>query len=314
MRISIIVAALSALALGALSVPGCGGETGTGTTVTAESACESLAKALCGRANTCAPFTTQLGYGEVATCEERVGPRCLLTPDLAGATITPEEIQACADAYSGQTCTDAFIGLAPEACRLPGEKADGATCAVGVQCKGGVCRTTGEGQCGSCVTPLAAGAACDVATDVCEAGLFCSAAKKCEAPAEKGEACTPELPCEGGLSCNSGICGSPLPEGGDCSAGQTCDFTVGLFCNGKTKQCTPVGIANLGEACGFDQDTGGIVLCEADVECDFAASKCIAKLKEGDACTIDAQTGSSHCATGFQCVSGKCSVGYATCN
>lgn len=75
-----------------------------------------------------------------------------------------------------------------------------------------------------------------------------------------------------------------------------------------------MGIAKLGDACGFDPDTGGIVLCEADVECDFTANKCIAKLKEGDACTIDPQSNSSHCTTGFQCVSGKCSVAYPACN
>ncbi len=312
MRISIFVAVPFALSLGALSLPGCGGD--TTTAVTAESACASLAKAICGRSDTCSPFTAEFAYGDVATCEARVTPRCLETPDLAGATVTPEEIQACADAYSDQTCSQAFAGVSPEDCRLPGEKADGATCAVGVQCKGGACRTSGEGQCGACATPLAAGATCDVAEDVCDAGLFCSSAKKCESPAEKGQACTSEMPCEGGLSCNGGICGSPLPEGGDCGAGQTCDLAAGLFCNSVSKKCTPIGIAKLGEACGFDQATGGIVLCEADVECDFAASTCIAKLKEGDACTIDADSGTSHCATGFQCVSGKCSTGYPTCN
>lgn len=321
MRNAIILSsALGYFAVGAISLPGCdGGTSGTGGdggggggAVTVESACKSLAASLCGRIGTCAPFILENGYGGTATCEERVGARCVLTPDLSGVTFSPEAIQACASAYDGLGCDDVLTSQTPDACRPAGDKADGASCAVGAECQGAHCITKGEGQCGTCATALAEGATCDVATDVCGAGMFCSAAGTCAKPGDTGDPCSSTQPC-GGLSCNGGTCGALLAEGADCSSGETCDVTVGLYCKPAAKTCAKIGVAKLGEACGYDDVADEFTACEADVECDFAANKCIARLKEGDSCALDAQTGTSHCATGLQCISGTCSFGYPSC-
>ncbi len=306
----------------ALSLPGCGDSVNSGSggsggsgEVTLDAACKSLTAAICGRIDTCYPFLLELGYGDVATCEARVAPQCLATPDLAGAKVGPAEIQACAGSYASQTCADWLGGVVPDGCDIAGDKADGATCAAGSQCKSGTCKNGPEGTCGACITPLAAGAACDAATDVCEAGLFCDTSSKCAAKAASGAPCAPpDKPCESDLSCNNDVCGPPLAEGANCAGGQTCDFGVGLFCSPLTDKCEKVVLVDLGAKCGFDQASGEIRACKADLECDGQQSVCIAKLKEGDACTIDPESGASRCASGFQCIAGKCSTGFPACN
>jgi hypothetical protein len=303
---NILSSALGLLAVGLISLQGCDGA------ITVDVACDSLAASLCGRIDSCAPFIFENGYGDAATCEERVKARCVVTPELSGVTFSPDAIKECGDAYDDLSCEEVITNQSPDACRPEGEKPDGSNCAAGPECDGGYCLTNGEGQCGTCATPLPEGATCDVMTQVCVAGTYCSAASKCEKPGAKGDACSATQPC-GGLSCNNGTCGDFLPVGADCSGGATCDFTEGLYCNAISSTCAQLGVAKLGEKCGVDLTTDALTVCEADVECDFMAEQCVARLKDGDSCTIDTQSGTSHCAVGLQCVEGKCGAGYPSC-
>jgi hypothetical protein len=316
-------AAGAALALG-LPLTGCdgggdgdggsggdGGAGGSGPTVA--EACAGLSSAVCGQIETCSPFLLGVTYGDRVTCEARVGARCDDPTELMASNLTAADIAACAGAYEARTCADLF-SAAPAECRVPGDKDDGATCATAAECKGNLCETGSEGACGVCATPLAEGAACAPATDTCAPGLYCNAALGiCDKPAQSGEACDPENLCAAGLSCNSGECGPTLGIGADCANGEVCDFAAGLICFALDSTCRKVGIAKLGEFCGFDNDTGEVFTCEADSRCDSVTEKCVARPKEGEACTIDPDSGEGDCAAGFVCIGGTCAAELPQC-
>lgn len=320
----LVLSAIGALTIGMSPLTGCGdgssgsaGSAGTGGSgVDAETACKDLVSAVCGQYNSCAPFIVQLGYGDQATCEERNTAHCLAWPDLSGSNLDAAAIETCADAYKAQSCQEFFTG-APEGCRIPGDKADGAVCAANMECKGIICDSDTEGACGTCATILTSGAACDPMKSYCDTGLYCdSATKKCASEGKEGSTCSADAPCAGAFGCNSGKCGAPLAEGVDCSMGD-CDIAKGLLCNQVSNKCEKIGVAKLGGACGFDTTTGAITLCEAGAQCDASAmnpmGKCIAQPKEGDSCVVDSQSGSSDCLEGLLCVNAKCSKDYPTC-
>lgn len=327
----VFVVALGALSLGSLSLTGCddggsGGSGGTGASggsggsgasggsggaPNIDDACASFAAALCEHVETCAPFVFGVTYGDQATCQERLGVRCKEPTTLDGANIVAADIEACTDAYAARSCEDVFAGP-PAICRVAGDKANGATCSAAAQCLGSLCERPAEGECGECATILNEGDPCAAAPERCDDGLFCNASDVCEAYAASGAACSAEKPCKAGLSCDAGTCGALEPEGADCSLGQVCDITVGGFCS-LDGNCHTFLVAALGQACGFDQGTGDFTLCEADAFC-AETEVCTARPKEGQACTVDPETGNGDCITGLDCVGGKCQAALPVCN
>lgn len=323
MRNALILASvIGAFAFSALPLAGCGddgsggaggGTGGTGGTggaePTVEEACAAVAVATCAQIDTCAPFLMQVTYGAKGTCEERTTERCTSLPELEGSKLTVADLQACAAAYEARTCAE-VLDPAPAGCRFPGEKADGEACVAGSQCTGLLCLVDVEGTCGECATPLADGDPCDPAKSLCGEGLFCaSGAQVCTKLAQLDQPCTDQKVCRPGLSCNEGKCGAQLPEGAACGSGEICDLVTGVICFLDT--CTQVDVVAVGKACGFDQDTGQITTCDADLKCEQEA--CVARPKEGEACTVNADTGNGDCISGFDCVAGKCSAAYPTC-
>lgn len=326
MRNAIVLAsALGAASLFGLSLTGCdgagdgsggggsgGGGGGSGGGPSVGEACARLSSAVCGQIDGCSPFLMQVTYGDAATCEARLAARCDDPTELEASNLTAADIDACAAEYEARTCDDLYAG-APSACRVPGDKDAGATCATAAECKSNTCLTPAEGSCGECVTPLAEGATCAAATDVCGTGLYCnSATMKCEKPAASGETCGAEKLCASGLSCNDGKCGALQGNGASCANGETCDLAAGVICFALDGTCRKVSVAKLGESCGYDDATGEISTCEADARCgdDFT---CAARPKEGDACTIDPDSQQSDCASGFDCVGGTCAAGLPQC-
>lgn len=313
-------AALGVAALGALSLPGCGdggssgtGGTGGGGAVTLDSACGDFASAICSRTKACLAVLFDYQYGDQATCEADVKPQCMATPDLAGAKMEAADIQTCADAYSALSCDALFVGGIPEACRVKGEKADGDSCATAAQCSGLSCVTMGEGECGVCDTRVAAGGSCAAEGAKCEYGLSCLN-DVCTKLGGSGDPCASNDECGASFACVDGACGTPLAAGAPCDAsGPRCDPLKTLYCNPKTNVCQAFELAAIGEACGYDVNTGVISLCEADGNCDPDTEVCVAALKQGDTCAVDATTGTSNCRHDLQCVGGVCTTAYPTC-
>lgn len=292
---------------------GAGGGTGGGPGVTVDEACASLAAALCAHIDGCSSFLMQVTYGDKATCESRVAARCPAPTELDGSNLAAADIAACAAAYEARTCAELY-DAAPSECRVPGDRDAGATCASAAECKSNLCQAGAEGECGACGTQVAEGGSCAAADAVCETGLYCNGTtSKCDKPAGMGEACAPEKLCKAGLSCNGGTCGALLGDGADCSNGEVCDFAQGLLCFALDGTCKKLNVAKVGEACGYDMDTGELTTCEADARCD-ATDKCVARPKEGEACTVDADTGEGDCASGYDCIGGVCASGLPQCN
>jgi hypothetical protein len=332
-NVLVFVAALGALSLGGLSLTGCddggsggagasggtggaggsGGEGGSGGGApTLEGACASLAKALCSHIETCAPFVFKATYGDPTTCQQRSVARCVDAPSIDGSNVTPASVQACGEAYAARTCDDIFAGV-PAVCRVPGDRADGAPCAAPGQCAGLLCETPAEGQCGTCATQLHDGDGCNPAADRCETGLFCDdTSSTCRKYSALNEPCSAEAPCKAGLSCNNAVCGAALQDGADCSQGKACDIKVGAFCS-LDSTCHTFQLAKLGQACGFDQATYDITLCEADAKCS-EAKVCVARPKAGEACVVDPDSGDGNCIAGLDCVGGTCQAAFPVCN
>lgn len=312
MRRSFLMGAFGVFVLAACGSDGGGG--GGGSSVTAAAACKSLGAAVCARIAACSPFGLEIGYGDAAGCAARFEPRCVASLALAGTKATPTSVQTCASAYASQSCADTISGVAPVVCRTVGSLADGASCAAATQCAGGGCRIVGEGACGKCVTTIAAGQACDVSKDLCEQGYYCSASGTCDAPAQLGEGCSATHPCAADLYCNGTACIASFGAGEECPDGVGCDFYHGFLCNLLTKKCEKTGVSTATGTCGIDTTSGAITACPANAYCDYSASTCHANPVEGGACTLDAKTGTSLCASGLNCVSGKCTTGYPTCS
>ena len=55
----------------------------------------------------------------------------------------------------------------------------------------------------------------------------------------------------------------------------------------------------------YDMDTGAITTCDAESRCGEQET-CVARPKDGEACTIDPDSGAGDCVTGFDCIGGKC--------
>lgn len=311
MRTSMILAsALTFLGLGAVLVPGCG--------VSPEAACQNFDASLCAELEKCSSFGVEITYGDATRCESRLKDKCLESLEIAGSKATADDIESCANAYSELSCADAFTGVQPKECDVRGEKSDGASCATGVQCKSGKCQSTKEGECGTCVTPVIEGGSCATTNGVCTQGTYCGASGKCQSYGQTGATCDDKNRCVSNLWCKAGSCAEKLAtEGAACTDTNECDINAGFVCSPLTNKCITIGVAKLGAACGVDLTAGTYTLCEADSFCDAdqtGAGTCKAKIAVGNSCTISDSTGASDCVTGAQCIGGKCSTSYPTCN
>jgi hypothetical protein len=273
-----------------------------------DSACASLASALCKRLSDCTQFGLSAEYADEATCETREKISCLDTLNAPGTSLTPQAYQACAGAVPSAACTD-ILGnhQIPDACKSgPGTLADGTACDDGSQCKGQRCRVPTGQTCGVCSTIAAAGAAC-ADTSNCDYGLVC-ANTVCVAPGAAGATCDAGHPCGVGFVCKTGTCSAVLAAGATCDpVSQNCDPLAGLFCNPTTKVCAQITIVAAGAQCGLTPSGGAA--CGAKGFCrkpvGAAAGTCVAAAADGQPC--DTVNGPS-CTAPATCVNAVCKL------
>lgn len=248
-----------------------GSSTGSGSGgVSATQACQDMATAACTQLSSCSPFGLQVAYGDATTCAQRLALGCMPMVGAPGSTVTPTQIDQCAQAITTETCSDWLDNSQPSACNFTGSQASGSACGVGSQCQSGYCRLAPLSVCGTCADRAGAGQTgpeggpvCGVDAD-CSATLLC-ANGTCVAPAASGGACSAKQPCSRTLSCIGGTCATPKAVGNTCAAATDCDGNKGGICNTNTKTCIQTATASDGSACGIVG--GGLTSCTAGATC-----------------------------------------------
>jgi hypothetical protein len=235
----------------------------------AADACLAFATAFCNRLEACTPFALQVSYGDANSCAQRGVLLCVPALSANGSTITPTQMETCAQAVEQETCDEALDNPQPSACDVPGTLAVGAVCGSHAQCQTNYCKLTPGTLCGTCTAHSGNGAQCQLDSD-CAATLICNGGT-CVGPAQSGAACGSTQPCMRSLVCIGNKCQTPLGSGAACT-GTTpttgvsdCDAAHGLYCNTQTKKCAQTQIAPTGQPCGIV--SGNLVACANGDSC-----------------------------------------------
>jgi hypothetical protein len=323
LRVGGILLAAAALSLaGCTSCSGGGSSTGSNSSggsssgsetlkagVSASQACQDMAAAACGQLSSCSSFGLQIAYGDATTCAQRLALGCMPMIGAPGSTVTPNQIDQCAQVIMAETCDEWLDNSQPSACSFMGSLAAGSACSTGAQCQSGFCRLAPASICGTCDTRASSGQrapeggpACVVDAD-CAATLVC-AAGTCVAPAAAGSACSMTQPCSRTLSCIGSKCATPIAVGGACTALTDCDGTKGGICNTNTKKCIQTGTAPTGSPCGIVN--GGITSCTGGASCANISTQgqgtCHQPAPDGSPCGLDvACMGPAVCTTTAKC-------------
>jgi len=139
-----------------------------------------------------------------------------------------------------------------------------------------------------------------MADQVCASGFTCLA-DTCTKLKPPGDACAATDECSGAHVCIGGKCGAPATEGKACTQDIRCSPFEGLYCSPNTNTCKAIGHANVGESCGYDLAGDKITRCKGSA---CVADKCVASLKDGDACT--GGSNEPGCESPAECLKGKC--------
>jgi hypothetical protein len=259
-------------------------------------ACGALADAVCQRTKACAPGIFPALYMNDAACVAVNAKRCAADAMSPGVTLDANGTNACATAITTVTCEDLIDDRLPAVCRPSGTLASGAACLSGLQCKTGFCAGASKGSlCGVCSMPTKAGAACVAGT--CPSGSTCQK-NVCVARKKIGEPCTATSECGTGQVCLDGkACAAGGVEGTLCALDADCNILQGLRCSFTTNTCTKLAIVEIGQSCGVVG--ANAALCHAS-DCSNAGV-CIARVKEGQACSS-----TTRCESGLSCVGSKC--------
>jgi hypothetical protein len=273
------------------------------------------ASALCAKLAECAPFLLEAGYGDEATCTERLTTACTEQSLSSGSGMTQANILACEAALTAATCNDVFANNVP-ACAFHGTLANGAICGDGSQCASGFC-SHGSDLCGVCADKGASGAACPSGSnDECQTGLVCSSGKVCAKPAVLGGACDDTTqPCLTGSFCTTAKTCASMVKAGEACPGTYLNLGDGTLCLGATS--TQIGTAKQGQPCGLAPDTGqpptlcapgGVAACtlvSGGIQLLGLPTKgiCAAPKDDGFTCTA-----ADICQPAAQCISGTCRI------
>ena len=300
-----------------LAIPAIVGLACSSNSISADQACADLARAVCAERDSCSNgIDNTLTYGTGSQCESRMEASCEAALAVKGTAATPEDREACAQAYgSDETCSNYFENDPPASCDPPaGSGATGATCAVAAQCASAFCAVAQYQVCGTCQPMPVVGATCTVEAD-CGRDLACatpagSASGVCATWVEQGGAClTGVNPCAPQLACvgedvTTATHGSCVPTvgmvGSACDGSRktapSCDGDIGLACipggsNTKIGTCQMIALVGAGQPCG---DLGGppttsVAGCAAGGMCVKAAATdragtCVAPAADGSPC------------------------------
>jgi hypothetical protein len=231
--------------------------------ITATQACAAYAKASCTQASTCTPFTVAANFGDEATCETRQALGCMSQFGIHGSSLTPANLDACAQAVMGETCVQFLDNHQPAACNTQGTLAAGAACGTGTQCESGYCKLTAGTQCGTCATRTSK---CTTDSD-CPADQLCSAGNCVTPVAPPGmcdngaHICVRTLVCLGEQAADSGLggCGMAGVVGDACQDATDCQGGNGIVCDIATQMCVAAQKATTGQSCGVVN--GALVVC-----------------------------------------------------
>jgi hypothetical protein len=230
---------------------------------TAIDACTAFATAFCARLEACTPFALQVAYGDVNTCAQRGALLCIPALSANGATVTPTQMEACAQAVQAENCDEVLDNPQPSACDVPGTLPVGAVCGSHAQCQSTYCRLTAGTLCGTCTAHSGAGAQCQLDAD-CAASLICNGGT-CVGPAPLGSTCGATQPCMRSLSCLGGKCQPPGATGASCASAADCDAAHGVYCNTQTNKCAQTQVAATGQPCGIVN--GNAIACSGGDSC-----------------------------------------------
>lgn len=277
----------------------------SGSDVTIDEACAAYASAGCAKFNSCSPGLFTVQYGDVATCEARIGILCPKSASAPGSNTAPKHWQDCADVAPSLTCEEVFSRSIPEECQpTPGSLADGSACGIDSQCMNAYCKVPPGDVCGVCGARAATGGAC-MQPDDCDFGHQC-AQNKCVKPAELGATCDDATPCLVTLACSGGKCSKAAAAGEACDpVEQNCSRVDGLGCN-KNGVCQKIKFAGPGEVCGMS--AGDFIVCSGNGTCKTGgnpAGTCLAPAKDGQACN---EADGPKCIAGARCSSGLCKL------
>ncbi len=211
----------------------------------------------------------------------------------------------------GQACT------AANQCQS-GSCADGVCCnnacsgecnacstAAGAPSNGTCANVTGAGN-PSCGTYVCSGAsatcpaACSGDLD-CANGNYCNAASQCVAKLTNGQACLATNQCQSGFCADSVCCNSACT--GSCNG---CSTAAGAPSSGTCASVTGAGNPSCGAYVCDGMSATCPATCDNDVDCSAgnycnAATQCVSKLANGQACTATNQCQSGNCADDVCC-------------
>jgi hypothetical protein len=256
----------------------------------ASTACTSLATARCTALMTCSPADLERAYGTMAECLARELIACddaLSVPDTGA---TPGGQVACGSALAAETCAVFLSRTVPTECISVGPGTG--TCTFAAQCSTSFCAIGADALCGLCQTEPVAGQSC--AASGCGLSLICDGTtEKCIAPAELGQTCGKNTPCDYGLACvgtgGAGTCKALLTTlGATCDpnheTASSCSSDAGLTCS--SNKCVAQPIVAAGSACG---DVNNVeTACSAGASCVIPTNQtkgtCVAPAGDGSAC------------------------------
>lgn len=250
-----------------------------------------------------------MGYGDVATCEDRIVFNCVEAFKAPGNTTKPSDVDACVAALPGATCDELLGNNLPAVCDFPaGTKMNTEGCAEDFQCQSSNCVVPANASCGACQAKSATGGACSEDGN-CEKGLVCNN-QVCATPVMMGGACAADKPCLATLTCMNGTCQPPLALGDACTPvmqnqPQPCNVLKGEFC-GFSSKCEAIKVADAGQSCGFSL-MNGLTLCKGTSSCEGAqgSQMCVAKAADGAACNV---MNGPECLTPAKCLNAVCTV------
>lgn len=294
----------------------CSGGDEASAGVSADSACDQTASAVCDRVGECAPFYLATAYDNREDCIARFKINCATSFTANGTSATPSRLAECATAVRAASCVSLLGRDLPDACKTaPGALSDGAVCGHDAQCKNRLCRIARGSTCGACSSLGGTGTSCERDAE-CDYGLEC-VSKRCLAKGRSGVPCNAAAPCVGSLGCVNGACGAPLAEGAACTFKadeNPCDGAKGFYCSPKTERCVKIEVVASNGRCEVSRDA--VIGCGGGAECKIAlgatTGTCEAPAADGATCNDDK---GPKCMAPARCTSGVCTiVDPAKCN
>jgi hypothetical protein len=264
-----------------------------------QKACYGLAKARCARLGSSCP-SFPLFEGQHATCLSRTTDICLYAYAPKAGNVPATTVEKCAKTMETAACTDRLDGDFAACEHVAGQIADGKGCVYDAECATSFCARERNHPCGTCSSAPQEGAECKQGR--CGSpGLTCID-NKCVKHAAKGEDCKGPSHCEAALTCHAGKCVEPLAADAKCDSGSAavpCDPANGLFCDATSKTCKPVGLLNVGDACGsavVGKRCRGETVCKND--------RCVPTVRRDQPCSDQ----SGPCDAPSMCINGHCKV------